>query len=159
MLAQPNPAASMYRTPDQQVHDYIGEIMMHPELELVDKNTFAKHFISTRAKYKVWSQNKDKKIGSNSIEEWYSVYLQDRADLLRVGRYTEWALGTRAKLPIAFRTKSKQQRLLASGYVDAKTERLPRTFPLAANTAKYSLHHVAPRNTWLVDVVFFGEFA
>jgi hypothetical protein len=142
---------------DQQAQDYIEEIIM--QLEHVNQNTFTKHFVSTRAKYKVWSQNKHKKIGSKTIEEWYVVYLRERANILREGRMEDWVMGKHAKLPIAFKSKSKVQSLLADGYIDAKTDRVIQRFPLASNTTKYSLHHVAPPNTWLVDVVFFGRFA
>jgi hypothetical protein len=148
----------MLNTADDIAESYIQEILYKPEV--VDRNTFAKHFIQTRSKYKVWSTYKDTKYGSRSIELWYVYYLRERFHVFQEGHAIEQTPNaTFADLPIVYKSKSKQKVLLSKGYIDSKMEREPRTFPLKANTSKYSLHHVAPPNTWLVDVAFFHKFS
>jgi hypothetical protein len=125
---------------------------------VLNRNEFAREFVSTRSKYKVYSRFKDRTVQGYTIAELYPEYLQ-RWEMTHI-QYTDRELvGQNQHLPIAFKTAFKKRGLLDKGYIDEQSEPIPQRFPLKAQSKRYSLHHVSTPNTWLVDVAFFGEFS
>jgi hypothetical protein len=142
---------------DAEAQRYVEEICAKPEL--VDANTFTKHFMSTPNKYRVWQTYKGTKIGSHTIEELYLDYIRNRFLLRREAHAQDYAAALGSKNAIAFNSPAKQRELLTKGYIDRGYQRITQRFPLKQLTRKFALHHVAAPNSWIVDVVFFGEFA
>jgi hypothetical protein len=134
---------------------FLGEWSTEPT-ELT-RNDFTKRLINTPKKRKAFEAFKDTIVDGTgqTVAQLYDDYASLRKSLIEQDQ-SIIVYNNRPIAPIAFRTRSKVKALSQQGALERESNQPVNAFPYRSNMKAYSLHCVAPRGTYYVDLVKFG---
>jgi hypothetical protein len=152
---------------EQTIKMLIDDDLSKPKPKPLDQTPFIRQFKANAQqeatldmRHNLWDNHAYDCYGSKYIRDWYLEYLSRLTHILQFRNNTRVDVDVpKRNFPIAFHDIDKQVALMHEGYEDIPRSTPINSFPSEQLKANYQLKHVSPRYTWLVDVMFFNDFA